>query len=253
MRALITGASSGIGREMAIQLSQMGYDLVLAARSQDKLEELQRLLPTRVSIHCLDLSEESNCHTLHEAVKDELPDLLINNAGFGIFGEFVKGDLDAELNLIDLNIRALHILTKLFLRDFVAAGRGTILNTSSIAAFMPGPLMSSYYASKAYVQRLTEAIYGELSRQKSPVHICALCPGPVKTNFNRRAGAAFLVDGPESGPIAAYALKKMFAGKLVIIPGWPIRLMRFFVRFVGTKSLLKIIFRVQSLRRRQPA
>ena len=172
-------------------------------------------------------------------------DILINNAGFGCLGSFASTDLDTELNLIDLNIRSVHILTKLFLRDFIASGRGRILNVASIAAYMPGPLMSSYYASKAYVLSLTLAIAEELRRSKSPVKISALCPGPVKTDFNRRAGARFSLNALESHAVADYTLKKLFRGQSVIIPGWTIRLTRLAIRVIPSSWLLRMTYITQ--------
>ena len=164
MKALITGASSGIGRDMARVLSDMGYDLILVARRKDKLEKLKKQLSTDVKIICLDVSSTYNCTKLYNKVKDEDIDILINNAGFGKFGEFNDIKLDDELDMIDVNIKAVHILTKLFLNDFVARNKGYILNVASSAAFQPGPLMATYYSTKAYVLHLTEAIYEELRK-----------------------------------------------------------------------------------------
>jgi len=249
MRALITGASSGIGREMAIQLSKMGYDLILAARNQSALVDLKQQLTTDVILFPADLSQEEACYKLHEMAQNTPVDILINNAGFGLYGAFKDTDLATELNLIDVNIRALHILTKLFLKDFVAADNGVIMNVSSIAAFLPGPMMSVYYASKAYVQRLTEAIHQELRLEKSCVRICALCPGPVRTGFNRRAGAGSTDSGLDSQAVAAYALKKMFRGKLIIIPGWYMRVLHKAIHLTGTRLRLRAIAMVQKIRR----
>ena len=159
MKVLITGASSGIGRDMAEIYSNKGYELILVARSKDKLELLANKLKTKVKIIQMDLSIPENCFRLYDLVKDEEIDILINNAGYGVFGKFLDTDLNEELNMIDLNIKAVHILTKLFLRAFKEKNKGSILNVASSAAFSPGPLFSSYYASKAYVVRLTEALY----------------------------------------------------------------------------------------------
>jgi short-subunit dehydrogenase len=249
MKALITGASGGIGRDIAHILSEQGYDLILVARSRENLESLQKELPTHTEIIPMDLSEPQAPHDLYEQVKDQEIDILINNAGFGLFGAFTATDLDTELNMIDLNIKALHVLTKLFLRDFVTRDAGYILNVSSIAGFLPGPLMSSYYASKAYVLRLTQAIYEELRQSGSHVHISALCPGPVRTGFNERAGARFGSHGLPSEVVAAFALKKMFAGKLIIVPGFPIKALRFAQRIFPDKLLLKAIYHTQTKRK----
>ncbi len=245
MKALITGASSGIGRDMAIILSNMGYDLVLVARRKEKLEELQSGLPTDTRIICLDLSKEESCYSLYEQVKQENIDILINNAGFGIFGTFDGIDLNAEMRMVDTNIKAVHILTKLFLKDFKLKNSGYILNVASSAAFLPGPLLSSYYASKAYVLRLTQAIYEELRRAGNSVYIGSLCPGPVETEFDKTANVKFSVKGLSSRYVADYAIKQMFKRKLTIVPGTTMKLARFFEKFVPEKLLLRITYKMQ--------
>lgn len=178
-------------------------------------------------------------------VKDEDIDILINNAGFGIFGRFLDIDLDKELNMIDLNIKTVNILTKLFLKDFKLKNRGYILNVASSAAFLPGPLLSSYYASKAYVLRLTEAIYEELRHEKSNVYVGALCPGPVDTEFNNVAKVKFALKGLTSKYVADYAIDKMFKRKLVIVPGKVMKLAGFLTRICPRKLLLKISYNQQ--------
>lgn len=245
MKALITGASSGIGRDMANILSEKGFDLILVARRKDRLEQVQRTLKSSTKIICADLSVESACMDLYERVKDENIDILINNAGLGIFGAFDTTDLQKELRMIDTNIRAVHILTKFFLKDFKAKNAGYILNVASAAAFQPGPLLSSYYASKAYVLRLTEAISEELRRSGSAVHICALCPGPVHTEFDEVADVKFSVKGLESRYVAEYAIQKMFEKKMVIVPGTLMKFTRFFGRFLPEKQMLRISYHMQ--------
>lgn len=157
MRALVTGASSGIGRDIARYLSKLGYDIIAVARNGEALNELKKELPTKVETISVDLKEEDACKKLYEAVKHKKIDILVNNAGFGDFGEFVNTDLDKELNMIHVNIEAVHILTKLFLQDMVKRNSGYILNVASIAGFMPGPLMATYYSTKAYIVRLTRS------------------------------------------------------------------------------------------------
>lgn len=245
MKALITGASSGMGRDMAKILSDRGCDLILVARRRDRLEQLASSLKTHTQSICADLSVESECVALYEQVRSENIDILINNAGLGVFGAFDTTDLKKELRMIDTNIRAVHILTKLFLKDFKARNTGYIMNVASSAAFQPGPLLSSYYASKAYVLRLTEAVYEELRRSGSRVHICALCPGPVRTEFDSVADVKFSVKGLESRYVAEYSLRKMFAGKLVIVPGTLMKCTRFFGRFLPEKSMLRIAYHMQ--------
>ena len=245
MKAIITGASSGLGKEFAIQLSKLGYDLVLVARRKDKLKEIKQQLETNVEIVCLDLSFPTNCIKLYKKYKKDNIDLFINNAGFGVFGEFDETPLDKELEMIDTNIIAVHTLTKLFLQKFKKDNSGHILNVASSAAFQPGPLMSSYYASKAYVYNLSAAIYEELRKDNSNVRISVLCPGPVNTEFNDVAGVKFGVKALESNDVVQYTIKMMKKGKLRIIPGFSMRLLIFLEKFVPYKLLLKITYKIQ--------
>lgn len=220
MKALVTGASSGIGRSIALELSKNGYDIIATGRKEEKLAELKTLAQTDVQVITADLQKQEECFALYEQVKDEEIEILINNAGFGVFGEFDQTDLMSELDMLHVNIDALHILTKLFLKDFLAKDKGYILNVASSAGFFPGPLFSSYYASKSYVLKLSMAIREELSRKGSNVYIGALCPGPVATEFNKRAKAAgFAAKALSPEYVAQYTLKKMFANKARIVPG----------------------------------
>ena len=245
MIALITGASSGIGKEMAIYLSKKGYDLILVARRRDRLELLKKSLKTNVEIIDMDISLAENCIELYKVVKNRNIDILINNAGFGIIGEFSDTDLTKEIELIDTNIKAVHILTKLFLKDFIKRDSGYILNVASSASFMPGPLMATYYASKAYVLRLSEAIYGELKEKGSKVYVGSLCPGPVDTEFNEVAKTNFKIKALKADYVARYAIKKMFKKKIVIVPGFTMRLSSYFSRLMPTKLILKIVYKIQ--------
>jgi len=245
MKALITGASSGIGRDMARVLSSKGYDLILVARDKKQLEKLKEELNTNIEVVSMDLSNVDNCKELYEQVKDKNIDILVNNAGFGTIGSFRKTSMDKELNMIDLNIKAVHILTKLFLDDFIKRDSGYILNVSSASAFQPGPLMATYYSTKCYVYHLTLAIYEELRRMKSNVKISCLCPGPVNTNFNKVANCEFKLKALSSEYVAKYAIDKMFKNKLLIIPGLNIKLAYLFGRFVPNKLKLKITYNIQ--------
>ncbi len=137
MKALVTGASSGIGKDIARVLSSLGYELILVARDKEKLEKLQKELKTNSEVIAMDLGIEQNCINLYNQVKNQIIDILINNAGFGIFGEFTETNLEKELQLINTNITAVHILTKLFLQDMVKRNSGHILNVSSVAGFAP--------------------------------------------------------------------------------------------------------------------
>lgn len=233
MLALVTGASSGIGRDMARILNSLGYDLIITARDKEKLEELKTELNTKndktVDVIIKDLSKTEECISLYNEIKEkyEFVDIVINNAGFGLCGEFVDTNLEKELNMIDTNIKGTHILTKLFLKDMVEKDKGRILNVSSIAGFMPGPLMATYYASKNYVLRLTQGIKEELNKSKSKVKISVLCPGPVNTNFNNVANVKFALKGLSSEYVAKYAIDQMLNNKTVIVVGCKIKLARF--------------------------
>ena len=245
MKALITGASSGIGKDIAKYLSNMGIDLILVARRKDKLESLKKELNTNIEIIPLDLREIDNLELLYNETKNKEIDILINNAGYGLFGYFDKTNLETELEMIDLNIRAVHYLTKKFLIDFKKRDSGYILNVASSAGFMAGPKLSTYYATKNYVLKLTEAIYEELRRCNSNVHISALCPGPVNTEFNKVAKGEFHTKAASSEYVAKYAIDKMFKNKLIIIPTIKMKLAIFFTRIVPTKLLLKITYNIQ--------
>ena len=246
MKALITGASSGIGYEMAQYLSELGYDLILVARDKEKLQAMQQDLKVNVKIIVADLSIENKLKEVYVLCKNENIDVLINNAGFGMCGYFTETDLNRELEMINTNIRAVHILTKLFLKDMKKRNSGYILNVASSAAFEPGPLMATYYSTKAYVLRLTTSLYEELRREKSKVVVSCLCPGPVDTNFNRVAGVTFSIKPLTSKYVSRYAIKKMFKKKLIIIPGLKMKVAVFFARFVPTKVLARITYRIQS-------
>ena len=252
MKALITGASSGLGRSMAIILSKMGYDIIVVARREDKLKELESKIKTNLYIKCLDITKEESYREIEKELSDT--DVFINNAGFGVFGDFSSSDLDSELKMLDTNVRAVHILTKMAVKKFKEKNSGHILNVSSIAAFFPGPLFSSYYAGKSYVFRLTESIYEELRQEKSNVKISVLCPGPVKTEFEKVAKVSF-GNGKEKGrdliiadcdKVSSYAIKMMFKGKLIIIPGLLMKIAVFFRRILSEKALCKVLYLLQS-------
>lgn len=241
MRALITGASSGIGREFAKILSKKGYDLVLVARDKEKLEEVKKELSTNIEIVCLDLSISENCKMLYNNYPDM--DLLINNAGFGDCGNFSSTSLDKELSMISTNITAYHILTKLYLINMKKKNSGHILNVASIAGFMPGPLMSTYYATKAYIVRLSEGIREELKKEKSSVKISILCPGPVNTNFNKVANVKFHLREANSFQVANYAIKHL--NKFYIVPGLDIKLAKFLAKIIPSSIVAKVTYRIQ--------
>ena len=243
MKALITGASSGIGREMAKYLASLGYDLIIIARDKNKLIELKKELNTKVIIYDYDLSNIDNCFKLCNDVKKEKIDIVINNAGFGAFGDYSENNLNIELNMIDLNIKCLHVLTKTFVNNKDVK---YILNVASSAGLTRGgPLMSTYYATKSYVCSYSLALYEEMRRNKTNKVMSILCPGPVDTNFNHRANVKFNLRSLTPEYVAKYAIDNMFKEKLIIIPGISVKLGMFFMRFLPIKLLLKITYKFQ--------
>ena len=247
MKALITGASSGIGKDIAFSLARRGYDLVLNARDEKKLDEcideIKRKFDVGIQKIVIDVSNFENCKIIHKQFGDV--DLLVNNAGFGDCGNFTKTSLEKDLKMINTNISAYHILTKLYLVDMKKMGSGHILNVASIAGFMPGPLMATYYATKAYVVSLSESIREELNKEKSNVKISVLCPGPVKTNFTNVANVKFNVKEANSSEVAEYAVKKLQKGKFYIVPKLSIKLAKIAVKVVPTVFVGKILYMVQ--------
>ena len=245
MKALITGASSGIGRDMARYLSTLGYDLIIVARRENLLEELKNEINNKnVIVEKADISKIEECKALFEKYPDI--DILINNAGFGKFGKFEEIELENELSMIDTNIVGLHTLTKLYLTKMKENNKGYILNVASIAGLMPGgPLMATYYATKSYVVSLTNGISEELNAEGSNVKISALCPGPVNTNFNNVANVKFSLDGLSSEYVAKYAIDQMLKGKRIIIPGWYIKLACFGSKICPSRLILKIVHNQQ--------
>ena len=236
LKALITGASSGIGKDIAVYLASMGIDLIIVGRRKENLEDLKKNLNVKVKVIPLDLSEFDNVEELYNEVRKDNIDILVNNAGFGLFGEFSKTDIETEMKMINVNIK----------KD-----KGYILNVASSAGFMAGPKLSTYYATKNYVLRLTEAIYEELKMNGSNVHISALCPGPVDTEFNKVAHGEFHTKAATSEYVAKYAIDKMFKNKLIIIPTIKMKLAIFFTRLVPTKLLLRITYNIQDRKTRK--
>ena len=248
MKVLLTGASSGIGRDMAKILNDKKYDLVLVARDEEKLNSVKNELEkeekgNKIETISMDLSIEENCKKLCEQVKDI--DILINNAGFGDCGDFTKTNLEKDIKMIKTNVVAYHILTKEYLKQMKEKNKGKILNVASIAGFMPGPLMATYYATKAYVVRLSEAIREELKKEKSNIKISILSPGPVNTNFNKVANVKFKIREANSFDVAKYAIEKMEKGKFYIIPGLDVKLAKIGAKIFPTKLVSKVTYMVQ--------
>lgn len=246
MNAVITGASSGIGRAMAIRFAQMGYHVFGIARREDKLDSLKSALGDSFTPIAMDVSRTDNIYALFDMLDTYEIDIFVNNAGFGLYGEFAETDLERELSMIDVNIRSLHILSKLFLKKFIKQDHGRLLNVGSSAGFMMGPKLSAYYATKAYVLRLSEALDEEMRRVNKNITVSVLCPGPVKTEFDSVADVSFSLKGLSAEYVADYAVKKLLRGKRIIIPGITTKLLVFASRFIPSKVLSKITYCVQS-------
>lgn len=244
--ALVTGASSGIGREIAIELNRRGYDLIITARREDRLTELKKRLKGEVTVIPADLSDIKQCYELYRKASGRNVSVLVNNAGFGGIGEFSNTDLERELKMIDLNCKAVHILTKLFLRDFKKRNYGYILNVASSAGLMAGgPMMASYYATKSYVVNLTCAVNEELRRKHSRVQLSVLCPGPVDTEFNDVAGCRFGIKSISPRTCAVKAVDGLFAGKMIIIPEKLLEIGTVAARLLPKRLLLLITGNIQ--------
>jgi hypothetical protein len=244
---LITGASSGIGKALAYQFAQDGYQLVLAARGVAKMQvladALQKQFKVAVTVIGADLEANDGAARLHADIKARglVLSALVNNAGYGAFGEFKDAALASELAMMQLNMNTVVVLTKLFLPDLLST-RGKILNTASTAAFQPGPYMAVYYATKSFVLSFSEAIASEL--EDTGITVTALCPGPTASGFQDKAdlGNSALVKGkqlPTSEEVAALGYRAMKRGQRVYIPGfvnWAMaQSMRFTPRNLATK------------------
>ena len=245
--ALVTGASSGIGAELAKRLDSLGFELIITARRADRLEALAAELKHPAQIIIADLSQRSECERLYRETCGRNVSVLVNNAGFGAIGDFDEISLERELSMLDVNCAAVHILTKLFLRDFIAKDRGFILNVGSSAGLMPGgPLMAAYYASKAYVVSLTRSISEELRARGSKVGISVLCPGPVETEFNDVANCHFAVKGISAEYCAEQALKGLFSRRTVIVPDTGMKLAAAGVKLAPSKVVMRVARNMQS-------
>ena len=243
MKVLITGASSGIGKGLAIELSKQYDELVLVGRNIERLNETKDeilKLNNQCIVHLLslDLSDINNAYKLFALHKDV--DLLIQSAGFGSKGEFINLDLESDLEMINTNITTLHILTKLYLKEMVKRDSGHILNVSSIAGTTAGPLMSTYYATKNYVLRLCEAIRIELKKKKSKVKISVLCPGPVNTNFFKNAKSDNNYKAIDPAYVVKYTIKHL--NRFYIIPTFSTKMGFFFTKIIPTRIVSNFIY-----------
>lgn len=248
--AVITGASAGLGVCFANRLAKEGYPLILVARRKERLEELAEQLKNKFCVNCkiivCDVSKKGDCKSFLKQIKDLPIDIWINNAGFGECGAFLDTNVKNDLNMIDVNSKAVHMFMKFALLKMKKKDRGYILNVASSAGLLPaGPFMSTYYATKAYVTSLTQAVAEELRQQKSHIYVGCLCPGPVDTEFNEVANVKFALKGISAQYCVNYAIDKMFAKKKVIIPEFYIKLAVTFGKFLPRNVYLRIIAKQQ--------
>jgi uncharacterized protein len=252
--ALITGASSGIGMELAKKFAMHQHDLVLVARSEDKLRELAADLQLKYSIHVKvivkDLGDMKETEDVYQFCKQSgiTIDYLINNAGFGDFALFMEADWEKIEQMIELNVKSLTRMCRLFVPDMVQRGNGRIMNVASTASFQPGPYMAVYYGTKAFVLHLSEAMAEEL--KDSGVKVTALCPGPTESGFQQVAAweNSRMIKGkklPSSAEVAGFGYKMMMKGRRVAIHGFMNKFMALGYRFLPRKWVVKMVKWVQ--------
>ncbi len=251
--ALITGASGGIGYELTTLMASKGHNLIIVARSEEKLTgiaaDLQKRFKVQVVFFAVDLAHEAERIKLIEFIRlnNYKINILVNNAGFGDAGYFAEADWEKNERMIQLNITALTHLTREFLPDLIKAGKGRILNVASLAGYLPGPLMSVYYATKSFVVSFSDALYNEL--RGTGVTVTTLSPGPVETNFFTEAGAAEarinkLLKPASAKSVAKFGYKRMMKGRKRAIQGIPNNLMIFALRFIPTEFTNPILKRL---------
>lgn len=238
---LITGASSGIGEQFAEAFAKRGYYLILTGRNKKKLEGMVLKYRKQAKMIVADLSDEKECKRLLTNIENVDVDVFINNAGFGTCGSFVETSLETELEMIKVNDVAMHILFKGLLQKMEKRHKGVIVNVASSAGLLPaGPYMATYYASKAYVTSLTRAVAAELRERKSKVYVCALCPGPVNTNFNDRAQVKFSLPGISAKTCVEEAFRGMQRRQTIIVPTRKMRWAMVGQKFLNEKFLVKL-------------
>lgn len=243
---VITGASSGIGMEFARAFSKMGCRLILTARRKERLEKLREELGTPCKIIVADLSREGECYQFFENIADEPVDVFINNAGFGTCGKFDETDLGKEVSMINVNIKAMHILFKKMVIKMKKQGYGRILNVASSAGLLPaGPYMATYYATKSYVVSITKAVAEELKEQGSNIYVGALCPGPVDTEFNENADVIFALRGITPRFCVKEAIYGMKKKRVIIVPSLKMKLAVMGQKLLPSNILMKIVAKQQ--------
>ncbi len=245
MYVVVTGASQGIGAELARIYASEGKSLVLVARNESKLNQLAQELKQKsvdVIIKPYDLSVQENCFKLFDEIKGLDIDVFINNAGYGNLGTFDMTDLDLEMNMLDLNIKAVHIMTKLYIQNFE---EGVVVNVSSMAAFLPTPKLATYAATKTYVHNISRAINFEMKKQNRNLKVLCVVPGPVKTGFNERANAS-INSGMDSYKCAKSIYNGIKKRKTLIVPGISMKILRFVVKLIPLGLLLRLSYKIQS-------
>jgi short-subunit dehydrogenase len=256
---VVTGASSGIGEQLARRLTDLGHGVTLVARRRDRLDaladELRRTAGTQVTVHAVDLADDAARARLIAALEDVDVAGLCNNAGFGSYGPFAELPLDRELEMVRLNVLALTHLTGAVLPGMLARGSGAVLNVASVAAFQPLPTMATYAATKAFVQAFSEAVHTEVDG--TGVSVTTLSPGPVPTEFGETAGATGFDDATaavsvDAHEVAVQAIRAMVAGKRTVTPGLAARAMTFGGRYVPRSVLLPASRLVTGRRSREP-
>ncbi len=241
MNVLITGGTSGIGKELAIIYGLKGYDLILVSRKENDLEEIKSKVKTKITFYSLDLTCEENVYTLLDFTKDIDIDIFINNAGFGDIGYITNTSTVKQTNMIKLNCICAFILGKEFIKRFIKCNKGHILFVSSAASFGVCAYMAEYYATKAFVTSLAHGYYRELKNMNSNVKVHVLCPGPVKTRFEEASNARFNIKSLSAEKVAKYTVKCMEKNKFEIVPGFSIKLGHLFSHFVPKKMISKLL------------
>ena len=254
--AVVTGASTGIGLELSRLLARDHYDLVIVAHHPERLAQVAREIATAYGVRVVEIATDLSDPASPAAIERELnrqgltPDVLVNNAGFGLRGLFAELDLREQLQMIQVNVSALTHLTGLLLPGMLARRRGRVLNVASTAAFQPGPLMAVYYATKAYVLSFSEALANETSG--SGVTVTALCPGPTETAFQKRAGMEgtrlFRSGVMDAATVARHGYDGMMRGARVVLPGWRNRVLAQSVRFAPRQMVLQMVRSLQERR-----
>ena len=254
--ALVTGAASGLGFELAILLAKDTYELILIDQDKERLEQskadILKAYDTKITLLIKDLSQTNIAQDIYNDVRNTSIDVIINNAGFGLFGTFSNTDWERESQMLHLHILTTTYLIKLILPDMVERGSGKILNLSSLAAFQPGPLMAIYYASKAYILSFSQAIANEL--KGTGVTVTVLCPGPTKTSFQNTVSKectenkiSFNMACPKQ--VAAYGYKAMQNGKVVAVPGVFNKFLSVLPRVLTRNRTTRIVRKIQEKNR----